>query len=289
MAAFRITGIVLDAVSGNRFPALRIEAWDKDLLVDDLVGSSVSDADGHFRIDFDESYFRELFVDRRPDLLFRVFDGERLLGTTEPLKDVEPVDIAVLLEFDGVPGGVPGPNGTTPPEDVPAPPPGEWTDQVHDFLAGRKTEHDQEPRVVPVPRPLLRISYDSGPPAFEPVRLGHLLVVNEGNAPSFTCYVERLEAPEPVPAGDKQHVFERFPLASFKTVYRDVIALAPGENQEFPDPPVRIKRPEGTVTHRPHVVYDPIQYPKAEFVADFLANRPRRPKDPNPIKIRKGS
>jgi outer membrane protein assembly factor BamB len=80
---YLILGRVISRISRQGIPNLRVEAWDKDLIVDDLVASAVTDATGAFRMEFDSSYFRELFVDRQPDLFFRVFDGGKLIKSTE--------------------------------------------------------------------------------------------------------------------------------------------------------------------------------------------------------------
>lgn len=79
---YSISGKVLE--SANRFPVsgARVEAWDKDLLFDDLVGSATTDQQGAFNLRFDESYYNELFFDRRPDLFFRVFYNEKLVLDT---------------------------------------------------------------------------------------------------------------------------------------------------------------------------------------------------------------
>jgi hypothetical protein len=60
-----------------------VEAWDKELVVKDLVGSAVTDEQGAFRITFDPSHFTKLFSDRQPDLFFKVFQGGALIRSTE--------------------------------------------------------------------------------------------------------------------------------------------------------------------------------------------------------------
>jgi len=68
---------------GQGVPNVRVEAWDKDLIWDDLIASAVTAADGGFRMQFDVSSFADLFVDSSPDLYFKVYDGGQLIASTE--------------------------------------------------------------------------------------------------------------------------------------------------------------------------------------------------------------
>ena len=80
---YRIIGVIVNRESGEGVGGLRVEAWDHDNLVDDLVGQALTGPDGAFLITFDSDYFQELFFDKEPDLYFRVFDskGELLVKT----------------------------------------------------------------------------------------------------------------------------------------------------------------------------------------------------------------
>jgi plastocyanin len=83
MADYRIEGLVKDATTGGPVPGVLVEAWDKDFFTDDLVGSATTDAQGRFVMEFEDSYFQELFFDNRPDLYFMVFLGDDLVLSTE--------------------------------------------------------------------------------------------------------------------------------------------------------------------------------------------------------------
>ena len=102
---FRITGKVIDGKTLLGVPGLRVEAWDEDLVFNDLVGSAITDDEGSFQMQFDESYFRELFLDRQPDLFFRIFRDNFLIGSTENsvMWNVETAETQVSIEIDLAP------------------------------------------------------------------------------------------------------------------------------------------------------------------------------------------
>lgn len=63
MLAYRILGRVLNQSTRQGVAGLRVEAWDKDLMVDVPVGSAVTDTTGRFRITFTSSQFQAWFGD----------------------------------------------------------------------------------------------------------------------------------------------------------------------------------------------------------------------------------
>jgi len=102
MKIFKISGCVVSSKTKRGIKGLRVEAWDKDLIVSDLVGWAITAEDGGFRMQFDESYFKELFLDRQPDLFFKVFKGEKLIKSTEDSVawNVDREDVQVTIETD---------------------------------------------------------------------------------------------------------------------------------------------------------------------------------------------
>lgn len=98
--AYRINGRVIYETTRHPVPRVRVEAWDKDPFFSDLLGGAITDEAGGFRIDFDESYFREWFLDRRPDVTFKVFRGPKLIRLVRPgvLRNIAAGDRDVVVE-----------------------------------------------------------------------------------------------------------------------------------------------------------------------------------------------
>lgn len=81
---------------------LRIEAWDNDLIIDDLLGTALTDQDGKFAIQFDETFYKEICFDRKPDIYFKVFHKDRLIHETkhETLWNVSDAETTVHINVD---------------------------------------------------------------------------------------------------------------------------------------------------------------------------------------------
>lgn len=73
MITFRITGSVKVEETGVGLPGLFVKAYDKDLLFDDLLGSTFTGPDGRFEIISEMRDFREFF-DVKPDIYLRIYD-----------------------------------------------------------------------------------------------------------------------------------------------------------------------------------------------------------------------
>ena len=80
---YDISGQVIESGSGKGIYNLRVEVWDKDIKYNDLLGEAVTNENGGFTISFDSTYFREFARDDRPDIFFKVYQGRKLLKTTE--------------------------------------------------------------------------------------------------------------------------------------------------------------------------------------------------------------
>jgi hypothetical protein len=75
---YRIYGTVTSERDGLGIAYLGIEAWDKDLVIDDLLGNAKTSKTGRFTIKFDSAYYKELCFDRKPDVFFKVYKGEEV-------------------------------------------------------------------------------------------------------------------------------------------------------------------------------------------------------------------
>ena len=99
---FHISGQVVERKRRTPLGGLLVEAWDSDLFCDDFVGRAITDVDGNFHIQFSQIYFRELFIDREPDLYFKIFKGGQLIASTEDsvLWNVHAGEREVEIEVD---------------------------------------------------------------------------------------------------------------------------------------------------------------------------------------------
>jgi hypothetical protein len=80
----RVIGTVVEEESGKPLQGLRVRAYDKDLVFDDKLGDTLTDAAGKFEISYSEVHFRDL-EETEPDVYIRIYDasGKKLLYTTE--------------------------------------------------------------------------------------------------------------------------------------------------------------------------------------------------------------
>lgn len=96
---YKIKGRVKNE-QGNPVSGLFVEAFDSDLTADDYLGSTLTNSEGEFEIEFDDKVFHETFelLERRPDVYVVVRDAYRVLHKTDvrsEAKDEEFFDIVV--------------------------------------------------------------------------------------------------------------------------------------------------------------------------------------------------
>lgn len=70
--AWVICGRVKSSVPGQPTEGLKVWAFDRDWVQDDLLGPSITDAEGRFRIDYNSAQFSERTEIEGPDVYFRI-------------------------------------------------------------------------------------------------------------------------------------------------------------------------------------------------------------------------
>jgi len=97
---YAIRGKVVDSSTCLAVSGVRVEAWDKDCVTDDYLGSAETISDGSFFITFDEDSFRDLFPENFPDIYFKVFCWGELIKSTKDsvLWNVKTSDTCVTIE-----------------------------------------------------------------------------------------------------------------------------------------------------------------------------------------------
>lgn len=274
-ASYTINGRVVDRSSGAGFSGVLVKAWDADLFFDDLLGSASTDDSGNFRMQFDESYFAELFLDRVPDLYFEIYYKGKCVYSTEGLESfgLQPgeqsieieVDLEIFKEEEPEEPAYPDPRQyPEPPPDDPVdrgehydpPEDGPWQEIITDWWNERKRQREEDGTLhvpqVPIPKPYLNCTSNFGPQlnalAVNEMSEMRFTVWNDGNFPAWTCYVELYEGP-----GGYSH-----PLSDYELRGRKIITLRPGERREVAVPWVRRRETARVVG----ILFDPLLDPK---------------------------
>ncbi len=99
---YAIVTNVVDKNTKKGIGGLRVEAWDKDLILDDFIGQAVTDEEGSCILKFDERALRDAFADRHPELYFKIFRGDELIVSTESslLWNIQTGESELRIEVD---------------------------------------------------------------------------------------------------------------------------------------------------------------------------------------------
>jgi hypothetical protein len=98
----KIVGRIVDSKTKDGGGGLRVEAWDKALIVKAAIGTATTDKQGAFVIELAKGRSKELFGDRKPLLFFKVFRSDQLAASTEAsvLWDADKPDTEVVIKLD---------------------------------------------------------------------------------------------------------------------------------------------------------------------------------------------
>jgi hypothetical protein len=96
-ANFVVSGTVEETETGRPLANLIVRAFDKDLLFDDRLGYTTTDADGRFVIRYGPEQFKDLF-ENAPDLYLRIFDRDGIRMLLETIDAVR-TDASTNEEF----------------------------------------------------------------------------------------------------------------------------------------------------------------------------------------------
>ncbi len=85
MATMNITivGFIRDQKTKRGIGNLRVEVWDRDMLIKASIGTAVTDLSGRFEILLTNEYVTKMFKGRKVILYFKVFLKEKLIESTE--------------------------------------------------------------------------------------------------------------------------------------------------------------------------------------------------------------
>ena len=67
-----VKGRVVARDGGAPVKGAVVEVWDKDMLIDDYLGTATTDNDGRFEVDFTWAEYKDSLFDGRPDIFLKV-------------------------------------------------------------------------------------------------------------------------------------------------------------------------------------------------------------------------
>ena len=67
-----VKGRIVDRHGGAPVKRARVEVYDKDMLIDDYLGTATTDRDGRFEVDFTWAEYKDSVFEGRPDIFLKV-------------------------------------------------------------------------------------------------------------------------------------------------------------------------------------------------------------------------
>lgn len=115
MKTYVVTGHIVATINKQGLDNLRVEAWDWELIHNELVGSATTNADGSFTIRFKETLLDKLFHDRALLLFFKVYRDDTLVADTrhEALIDLRAETVEITIEIQSGKEPAPAPASYT--------------------------------------------------------------------------------------------------------------------------------------------------------------------------------
>ncbi len=225
---FKISGIVREKETLSPLPGLLVRAFDKDLLFSDVLGSTVTDADGRFFLGYQEKDFREIF-DRRPDIYLEIYgratavdpgcSGDRPIHSTRGsvrFNAGRHEFFAIEIPRDQLDADASGPVVVVTPE------PGAWKPAIDEWVRDHPVNFQYDPgKGFMAPR--LKCTSNFGP-EIRRLELGEpgtvtVVVTNCGNGISFNALVEAYEGPGGYTA----------PLRAYRLCDSRALTICPGQ------------------------------------------------------------
>jgi len=69
-----VKGRIVDQQQGAPVMGATVEVYDKDMLIDDYLGTATTDAEGRFEVEFSWADYKDSFFEGRPDIFLIVLN-----------------------------------------------------------------------------------------------------------------------------------------------------------------------------------------------------------------------
>lgn len=200
---YAIKGKIIQKGTERGLKNVRVKAFDKDIFKDDLLGSVPTDENGNFKMQFEEKDFQELFLDKNPDIYFKIISlSGMVIETTETIPDVKDGNVDDFNIEVSLP----------------------WNLEIIEIY---KQNGWSTSKPIDAATPYLKCTSNFSP---ELTKNGELMplgsesevtvvVLNGGNAPSYNTYVEVYEGP----------YYYTNPLSDYHKRDYKIVTIQPGQ------------------------------------------------------------